>query len=91
MPGASLSQAATCSPRNVKCAGSRKNEVWLTVLRSIRSWAPQPVGLDLEHLLVELGEAGESLDLETGAEPGLEQTHAVGLEGDADLVAQERR
>ena len=52
--GASLSQADTCSLRNVKCAGSRKNEVWLTVLRSIRNWAPQPLGLDSEHLLMEL-------------------------------------
>ena len=51
---------------------------------------PQPVGLGLEHLLVELGEAGEALDLEPGPEPGLEQAHPVGLEGDADLVAQER-
>ena len=48
------------------------------------------VGLDLEDLLVKLGEAGEPLDLESRAEPGLEQPHAVGLEGDADLVAQER-
>ena len=40
----SLSEAETCSLRNVKCAGSRKNEVWLTVLRSISNWAPQPLG-----------------------------------------------
>ena len=42
--GASLSAAATCSLRNVKWAGSRKKEVWLTVLKSISNWAPQPSG-----------------------------------------------
>ena len=42
--GDSLSHAATCSAMNVKWAGSRKKAVWFTVLRSIRSCAPHPVG-----------------------------------------------
>src|SRR3954452_1040477 len=42
-PGASRWHPATYSQRKVKCAGSRKNEVWFTVLRSTRSWLPQPV------------------------------------------------
>ena len=42
--GDSLSHVATRSAMNVKWAGSRKNAVWLTVLRSTKSWAPQPVG-----------------------------------------------
>ena len=42
-PGDSLCQAATCSHKKVKCAGSRKNDVWLTVDRSIRICAPHPV------------------------------------------------
>ena len=42
--GDSLSAGGNVLARNVKCAGSRKNEVWLTVLRSISNWAPQPLG-----------------------------------------------
>ena len=44
IPGDSLSHAIILSAMNVKWAGSRKNDVWLTVLRSIRSWAPQLFG-----------------------------------------------
>ena len=44
IPGDSLSHAAIFSTMNVKWAGSRKKAVWLTVDRSIRSCAPQPVG-----------------------------------------------
>src|SRR5262249_39007022 len=40
----SFKAAATRSAMNVKCAGSRKNAVWLTVLRSISSCIPGPVG-----------------------------------------------
>ena len=43
-PGDSLSHPATFSAMNVKWAGSRKKAVWLTVLRSISNWVPQPEG-----------------------------------------------
>ena len=43
-PGDSFSQPATFSAMNEKWAGSRKNAVWLTVLRSISNCVPQPDG-----------------------------------------------
>ncbi len=42
--GASFSQTATFSAKNVKCAGSRKKAVWFTVLRSMSNCVPQPDG-----------------------------------------------
>ena len=45
--------------------------------------------IELEHLLVELRKAVETLGLEARAQAGLQQPHAVGFERDPDLIAQE--
>lgn len=49
-----------------------------------------PGRVDLEYALAELGEAGQGFRLEARAEPGLEQAHAVRLQGNSDLVMEER-
>src|SRR5262245_34866504 len=45
----SFRSAETCSAISVKWAGSRKNAVWLTVERSIKSCMPGPVGSTLSN------------------------------------------
>ncbi len=76
---------------NVKWAGFAE-EGGVVDRATGRSRAARPTRrLGLEHLLVELGEAVEALDLKARAQPGLQQAHAVGFERDPDLMAQKGR
>lgn len=47
-------------------------------------------GIDPQDVLVKLRETGKALDLHPRAQPRLQQAHAMRLQGDADLMPQER-
>ena len=65
--------------------------MWLTVLRSIKSCVPQPLGSGLSTCSWNCVKLLKPLTWRRERKSRLQEPHAVGFERDADLMAQKGR